>query len=393
MSPSEFSSEDRSLPHTDLRAKIVRRISDSPSDTATLSRLVSEFGAVPGFYSVFLSVLCDIELSEAHARGLWNRAASHRDELEAHVRRSVDVRVSLMDLLTTEAAFLEKPRISDLGRDEQRRKDAFLDEVTGLHNRRYVQTCIEREISRSQRHGLTFSLLFLDMDEFKAINDLQGHATGDEMLRIFGTEIRDALRAEDVVARYGGDEFLVVMPRTDLDGAGEIEDRLQQTARELSTGLGIKVSFSAGVAVYPADGATVGALVQAADRRMYKCKGRDGDARPDRHDGEQRRHRRYPARHLVEMDVGSSKPICGSARDLSVGGICLETVEKVTVGQYVPLRIYCWDEQRTYHVTSRIVWVRELPGQRIYQLGASHRDQDRRIASRLVSGVRRGNEA
>ena len=157
------------------------------------------------------------------------------------------------------------------------------DELTGLPNRREMQQRLEQEHARFQRTGEAFSVAVLDLDHFKQINDAQGHAGGDEVLRVFAAAVRDNLRGMDVFARWGGEEFLLLLPGTAGQRAQGVVQRLLEHVHAIDIGFapnpgatGRRLSFSAGVAEQRRD-EPVADTVARADRHMYEAKraGRD----------------------------------------------------------------------------------------------------------------------
>lgn len=153
------------------------------------------------------------------------------------------------------------------------RRDAILDHLTGVHNRHYLFRALHRELERASRYGRPFSLLFVDVDDLKCYNDTWGHAAGDRLLRGVGELLREQVRATDVVCRYGGDEFVILLPETSRRGAERLGQRLVAAARAtVSRGL------SVGVATFPEDGegADAEALLAAADRALARASGTRG---------------------------------------------------------------------------------------------------------------------
>jgi diguanylate cyclase (GGDEF)-like protein len=169
------------------------------------------------------------------------------------------------------AAGLEKVRVL-----EQLRSAADIDLVTEVHNHRYLQERLRQEIARSARSHSPLAVLMLDLDKFKPINDRHGHADGDRVLRNIAATIKDHVRTSDIVARYGGDEFVVLMPDTDDDRAEQVAQRVVagvlRQQHELSDRSRVTVGVSAGLAVYPSDGRTSAELLQVADSSMYAAK-------------------------------------------------------------------------------------------------------------------------
>jgi diguanylate cyclase (GGDEF)-like protein len=150
-----------------------------------------------------------------------------------------------------------------------------VDSLTDLHNRAYFFNAMEREIQRGRRFGRGFCLLMMDLDGLKSINDRYGHYQGDVVLRGVAQLIRAGLRGVDVAARYGGDEFVALLPETDPSGAYVVAEKIRQTVSELlveSGGHQITTSMSIGVVVYPDDGKTADELMIAADEAMYSSK-------------------------------------------------------------------------------------------------------------------------
>jgi diguanylate cyclase (GGDEF)-like protein len=185
--------------------------------------------------------------------------------------------------LACAAALRQRLAVLERERDALRR-DALSDPVTGVANRRSLLARAEYEIARHQRAGHTFALVMLDLDGFKQLNDRFGHAAGDDLLCDVAGALRRAMRAQDTVARFGGDEFCVLAPETDERGTARLAAKVTGAVRDVSVGVET-VAGSVGVALFPADGTTAGQLMHAADERLLEAKRR----RPE---GVGRGHRR-----------------------------------------------------------------------------------------------------
>jgi diguanylate cyclase (GGDEF)-like protein len=150
---------------------------------------------------------------------------------------------------------------------------ATTDPLTGLPNHRALISAIEQEIERSRRYGRTFTVLFLDLDHFKALNDTYGHHAGDGALRALGTLLGQRLRAVDTAGRWGGEEFLAILPETDEEAALVVAEAIREAVAGHAFGdTGVHLTCSLGIACYPANGADRISLVDAADRAMYAAK-------------------------------------------------------------------------------------------------------------------------
>jgi len=153
---------------------------------------------------------------------------------------------------------------------EKTRIYAITDPLTGVANRRRIEEIIDREISRSIRYSRMFSLLFIDLDNFKVFNDTYGHTVGDDALKEFANILRAAVRKIDSVGRYGGDEFIVVLVETDISKALSTGNRVRKLVQEKMKEYGITLSI--GVSTYPLHGTKKSQLIQAADNACYRAK-------------------------------------------------------------------------------------------------------------------------
>ena len=167
-----------------------------------------------------------------------------------------------------------------IAREQRRTRDAAIrlstiDPLTALFNRGFFFAALEREIARSARSGRGFCLLMMDLDELKAVNDRLGHFHGDRVLHAVGGVVSDGVRRIDTAARYGGDEFVVLLPETDPTGAYVVAEKIRLGVQELELGLAdaaVRPSLSIGVVSYPDDGNTADELMISADGAMYRSK-------------------------------------------------------------------------------------------------------------------------
>jgi diguanylate cyclase (GGDEF)-like protein len=167
---------------------------------------------------------------------------------------------------------------ASVGREQRRARDAAIrlstvDSLTGLYNRTFFFSALEREIARGDRSGRAFCLVMLDLDDLKTINDRYGHVAGDQVLRAVADVVRNGVRKIDVAARYGGDEFVALLPETDPTGGWVLAEKIRLTVAEQGVaGVEPTPTVSIGVVSYPADGRSADALLVSADRAMYASK-------------------------------------------------------------------------------------------------------------------------
>ncbi len=162
------------------------------------------------------------------------------------------------------------------GLSQRLRNLAYQDALTELYNHRYFYEQLTHEVERATRYGHPVSVILLDLDKFKEVNDTYGHLMGDKLLSVIGKVINEQVRGADIAARYGGDEFAIILPDTPRAAAQATADKL---ARAIASGrtnagqsAGVAVSASCGVACCPDEARTVTDLLQLADERVYESK-------------------------------------------------------------------------------------------------------------------------
>ena len=157
-------------------------------------------------------------------------------------------------------------------KDHYRRLSIF-DDLTRIHNHRYFHQSLSRGISAAARYQYPFSILLMDLDNFKAYNDAHGHLAGDQALRALGAFLGKSIRAGDIAARYGGEEFVLFFPQTDEANAVPVIERMQRRFQQLSEAHNhLRISFSAVVVEAPRDGNQFDVLCRRADEAMYSSK-------------------------------------------------------------------------------------------------------------------------
>lgn len=164
----------------------------------------------------------------------------------------------------------------NMGRFAEVEDLAYLDDHTGLFNMRYLELVLEREVKSAQQTSAPFSLLFLDLDRFKSVNDTHGHMMGSKLLVEIGRVLKGCVRDDDVVARYGGDEYAIMLRTTDSGGALKVAERIRRTVEIhsflIEDGLSVNITTCVGVASYPEHGVEKVDLLDMADRAMYRGK-------------------------------------------------------------------------------------------------------------------------
>ena len=190
---------------------------------------------------------------------------------------SKEQRMNAASLVAHAVVALENARLHDMVE-----RQALVDGLTGLANRRAASDALHAEAARAERLETQLSVVLADLDEFKEVNDLHGHAVGDEVLRVVAEVLRETLRESDVAGRWGGEEFLLLLPGADEEGAAQLAERVRVAlaARSIPSVPGLRVTASFGVAEYAGE-ANPEQLLEAADGALYRAK-RAGKDRVER---------------------------------------------------------------------------------------------------------------
>jgi len=215
--------------------------------------------------------------NESEAAQRTAAIAAHQRELSARLGRNVGPSVAALDYLLNISGDLVAPTIVEHEILEVLEHRSVTDPLTGLFNRYHFEATLKREAARCLRHKAPLSLLLMDVDQLKAVNDRWGHQTGDEMLARVAGAIRDSLRGCDIGSRYGGDEFAVILPDTDAPAARLVAERICAKAEAPDASINVTVSGGLAELSPAATSPSEARLIAAADRALYLAKGRGGN--------------------------------------------------------------------------------------------------------------------
>lgn len=225
-----------------------------------------------GFYSDLIFALLGRRYSRSEARFLWGNILSHRDVLVRSLGRNPGVVVAALDWLTNmqqdnklELSLIECSKLENI------LERAVIDGLTRLYDHDTFLALLGKEIDRAGRHSEKVSLLLLDLDDFKLVNDEFGHQKGDQVLIRLADIIRENMRAMDIAGRYGGEEFVIILPETDLTSAVQSAERLRN-AVESGFASDVGLTISVGIACFPENGRDAATLISRADESLYLAK-------------------------------------------------------------------------------------------------------------------------
>lgn len=220
--------------------------------------------------------------TEKKATKLWHKIVSHRVSLKKRINRDVGMLVAALDYLSNISGDITSPKIIDDLRIEEAATMATHDSLTGLYLRGVFEFSLERMVQEHRRYDKALSVLLLDVDDFKQVNDRYGHQTGDEVLRRIGKMILNGIRKADLPARYGGEEIAIIFPETSIDQATVMAKRLREGVRRSFAESGPAITVSIGLSfIHEPNVTTATELVRQADKALYKAK-RNGKNKVER---------------------------------------------------------------------------------------------------------------
>jgi diguanylate cyclase (GGDEF)-like protein len=312
-------------------------------------RLIEELHAIikregKGVYSYILQILTNLELPPAAAEKYWHEIIAHSKTLNGAMGRAVNLRTVICDYFCSIKKSLHNPKIIEIPLFEKTTRSLTLDNLTGLLNRNAFDEALKREISRAKRHDSNLTLLFLDLDNFKQVNDTLGHLAGDEVLRKVARLIMAEKRSEDIAARYGGEEITILLPETNKADGWLIGERIRKIIEEAEIffeGKSVRITLSGGLASFPIDANDDLILLKHADLAMYRAKG-FGKNNISFYSLDKRRNVRMEYSTAVEIqELGiHNKPVFSArTRSLSISGILVESREHINEGAKIQINM------------------------------------------------------
>ena len=313
------------------------------------ARLVEELNSLiaqegPQVISSIFQILTNLDLTPTEAEGHWQKVVAHCNKLSSSMGREVNLRTAVCDYFCSVNKSLHNPKIIEIHLFEKAAKSSTFDSLTGLLNRNAFDDALQREISRAKRYDSNLSLLFLDLDDFKQVNDSYGHMAGDEVLKSVAQTILTEKRSEDVAARYGGEEMAILLPETSKTEGWLLGERIRKRLEATTIAYedqAIKTTLSGGLASYPIDANDGTALLNNADKAMYRAKN-FGKNNISLYSMDKRRHNRieYNASvEVTELGFGEKQIINAMTKTLSIGGIMLESDRPIGVGVTIQMNI------------------------------------------------------
>lgn len=222
-------------------------------------------------FSLLIFSLTHELFSEELSKEYWQAIVKHHQYLTKLMLRSPGITVAALDYMSNIAQCIISPKIISDDKSQLIIDAASKDALTHLYTRKVFDIALEKQCQQACNHGVPVSLIMLDLDDFKSVNDNFGHLCGDHLLTEIGKTIMDCIRDADIPARYGGEELAIIMPRTDIEDALIIAERLRTQIASNKT-IGVNITASIGVSVTKHNKSTAESLIKSADCALYVAK-------------------------------------------------------------------------------------------------------------------------
>ncbi|MEW5807555.1 MAG: diguanylate cyclase [Acidobacteriota bacterium] len=368
-----------------LRSNIIELLDRTELDSATMLKKLRELKEkhkVQIFSNVLL-ILTHLNFNESNAEIHFSRILEHRNEMQKKLERDIGLRVAALDYFLNIEKKLDNPKVVELSVFEETEKSALTDWLTGLHNQRFFRICLQKEFHRARRYKFPLSLLFLDIDNFKDLNDTYGHLFGDMILKEVSKILRRVIRDSDFLFRCGGEEFAVILPETARMGAYIVSERVRKGIEEYfkKKEVGKKrvgVTVSGGISVFPDDALADIEIIKKADQALYNAKA-TGKNRISVFYMERRSFIRFDISggdlqvKIVSADGRMGREVL-CAKNLSKSGILFEASEPYRVGEEVRIVIKVIKSKKRVEIIGRVIRLEEISysdGSKGYDVGVA----------------------
>jgi diguanylate cyclase (GGDEF)-like protein len=334
-----------------------------------VARLEKEYGKE--IYRHLLFVLTNLDFSARKAKTHWKHLLNNWEKLPRRAATTIDLRVVALHYFLQVQKQLKNPTVVEIKFLQETRGSAILDELTQAYNYRYFQDRILQEIKAVHRYGRGLSLLMIDIDDFKRFNDRNGHLTGNTALKKIARVFKKTVRAADVVCRYGGEEFAIILPETLRKGALAAAEKIRLKIEKApipgrQNQPRKRVTVSVGVAAFPTDASSAEELIQRADAALYRAKA-SGKNRVEAVSDERRDFARYEAQLSGSLRALSEMALPLKTSNLSQGGLLFYTTQSLAVGSLLQLDISLPGQRKPMPCTARVV--RVIERERDYEVG------------------------
>jgi two-component system cell cycle response regulator len=293
-------------------------------------------------FSNLLKVFTHLELEPQDAEKVWNEIIAHQHGLSETIGRPVGLRVAMLDYFISVNKQMRNPKIIEIEIFEKLEKSLITDDLTGLYNKRFFHEAFYREVQRAKRYGTALSLMFVDIDDFKKCNELKGHPFGDNVLKQVASIIEAGMREVDYPCRFGGDEFVVILPETRGTKAVIAAERLQEAVAETQfhPDEDFPLTVSAGIASYGIDGTSPDMIIENADTALRRAKN-DGKNRVYIYYKEKREFARINTDWEIKYRIIEESEVnIARMKNVGGGGLLFENEDPIPISSILDITFF-----------------------------------------------------
>jgi diguanylate cyclase (GGDEF)-like protein len=329
-----------------LKAEVINCLNKSSCDLkllTELSVLTDEYGSIA--CQIIFKVMADLHLNRDEALTCWKELNQHALWLNKQVGRPLPLVATMCDYFSNqEINLIGNPKLTSHEHFDSLVNHSTIDRLTGLFNRNCLNDTLTHLLALTQREETELSFVFLDLDDFKLINDTYGHQIGDLVLHEFGKLISSSIRQSDIALRYGGEEFVILMPNTERKDALMLSNRIRLKVKNtpfIEDGIQLNITTSGGLAVFPTHAKTIDELIFSADSALYRAKGAGKD-NIKVFKNENRHYLRVPLVQKIkvkEINFDGATIVEGNCQNICFGGVLFETSQPYFVGDAIQLSI------------------------------------------------------
>ena len=357
--------DQKHIADSGLAKAVIELLEGGPLEKAEWERSLNELEGRHGeeVYRNLFFILANLDFSPGEAASHWQGLLETWDEVNRSVGRPIDIRVAVLHYFLEIDRKLKNPTIVEMKILREVKESAILDGLTHVYNYRYFRDRIEHEVKREERSALSVSLLMVDVDHFKVFNDCNGHLMGNVALQELAALMKSVVRDTDVVTRYGGEEFAVILCGTIKGGALLVAEKIRKLVEETAfegekTQPGGILTVSIGVATSPIDATDSQNLIAKADAALYKSKS-EGKNRVTPYSDDRREFVRFDSRLIGEVRLMEPEGTPITTANVSQRGLLFESETPCQVGGIVEILLTVPPKDDQVVCTARVVRVIE----------------------------------
>jgi diguanylate cyclase (GGDEF)-like protein len=325
-------------------------ITNCINQSTSALKLLNELNAIVKEYDniacqIIFQVMVDLHLDRDVALEHWEKVHQHALWLNKKIGRPLPLVATMSDYFSIQKhKLISNTKLITYEHFDSLINHSTIDRLTGLFNRNCLSDTLTHLLALTQREDTELSFVFFDLDDFKLVNDIYGHQMGDSVLHKFGKLLSSSIRLSDIALRYGGEEFVVLMPNTERKDALMLSNRIRLKVKNtpfIEGNITLNISVSGGLAVYPTHAKTADELIYSADSALYRAKGAGKDnikvfKNEDRH------YLRVPLIQKIkikEINFDGATIQEGICQNICFGGVLFETSKHFFVGDAIQVAI------------------------------------------------------